>query len=48
MRDLAIDNNIANYIYRLLGDCSGAVVEVLCYKSEGRWFDPSYCHWIFH
>jgi len=22
------------------------VVKVLCYKSEGRWFDPSYCHWI--
>ena len=23
------------------------VVKVLCYKSEGRWFDPSWCHWIF-
>ena len=21
---------------------------VLCYKSEGRWFDPSWCQWIFH
>jgi len=21
---------------------------VLCYKSEGRWFDPRWCHWIFH
>jgi len=20
------------------------VVKVLCYKSEGRWFDPSWCH----
>ena len=20
---------------------------VLCYKSEGRWFDPSWCHWNF-
>ena len=20
----------------------------LCYKPEGRWFDPSWCHWIFH
>jgi len=19
-----------------------------CYKSEGRWFDPSWCQWIFH
>ena len=22
-------------------------VKVLCYKSEGRWFDPSWCHWNF-
>jgi len=20
---------------------------VLCYKTEGRWFDPSWCHWNF-
>ena len=20
---------------------------VLCYKSEGRWFDPSWSHWNF-
>ena len=26
----------------------GTVVKVLCYKSEGRWFDPSWCQWIFH
>ena len=26
--------------------CS-TVVKVLCYKSEGRWFDPSWCHWNF-
>ena len=24
------------------------VVKVLFYKSEGRWFDPSWCQWIFH
>jgi len=24
------------------------VVKVLCYKSEGSWFDPSWCQWIFH
>ena len=30
-----------------VGDCGGTVVKVLCYKSEGRWFDPSWCHWIF-
>ena len=23
------------------------VIKVLCYKSEGRWFDPSWCHWSF-
>ena len=31
----------------LLGDRGGTVVKVLCYKSEGRWFDPSWCHWKF-
>ena len=31
----------------LLGDRGGTVVKVLCYKSEGRWFDPSWCHWNF-
>ena len=30
------------------GDRGSTVVKVLCYKSEGRWFDPSWCHWIFH
>jgi len=29
------------------GDRSITVVKVLCYKSEGRWFDPSWCHWNF-
>ena len=23
------------------------VVKVLCYKSEGRWFDFRWCHWNF-
>ena len=26
---------------------SGIVVKVLCYKLEGRWFDPRWCHWNF-
>jgi len=26
----------------------GTVVKVPCYKSAGRWFDPSWCQWIFH
>jgi len=25
----------------LMGDRGGTVAKVLCYKSEGRWFDPS-------
>jgi hypothetical protein len=25
----------------------GTVVKVLCYKSEGRWFDFRWCHWNF-
>ena len=29
------------------GDRGSTVVKVLCYKSEGRWFDPSLCHWNF-
>jgi len=30
-----------------MGDRGSTVVKVLCYKSEGRWFDPSLCR-IFH
>jgi len=26
-----------------LGDRGSTVVKVLCYKSEGRWFDRSWC-----
>ena len=25
------------------GDRGSTVVKVLCYKLEGRWFDPSWC-----
>ena len=28
-------------------DRGSAVVKVLCYKLEGRRFDPSWCHWNF-
>ena len=31
----------------LHGDRCSTVVKALCYKSEGRWFDPSWCHWNF-
>ena len=32
---------------KLLDAPRNTVVKVLCYKSEGRWFDPSWCHWHF-
>ena len=28
-------------------DRGSTVVKVLCYKSEGRWFDSRLCHWNF-
>ena len=28
-------------------DRGSTVVKVLCYKSEYRWFDPRWYHWIF-
>jgi len=34
-------------LYSLLAHRSGTVVKVLCYKLEGRWFVPSWCHWNF-
>jgi len=30
-----------------VGDSGSTVVKVLCYKSEGRWFDSRWCHWNF-
>jgi len=35
-------------IWILLADRGSTVVNVLCYKWEGRWFDPSCCQWIFY
>ena len=32
----------------LLGGRGSTVIRVLCYKSEGRWLDPSWCQWIFY
>jgi hypothetical protein len=29
------------------GDRGSTVVNVLCYRSESRRFDPSWCHWNF-
>ena len=33
--------------YQIIGDRGSTVVKVLCYKSEGRWFDPGWCHLNF-
>jgi hypothetical protein len=30
-----------------LGNRGSTVVKVLCYKSQGRWFDSRWCRWIF-
>jgi len=32
---------------RVRVDRNSTVVKVLCYKSEGRCFDPSWCNWSF-
>jgi hypothetical protein len=32
----------------IIRDRGSTVVKVLHYKSEGRWFDPRWCHGIFH
>jgi len=29
-------------------DRGSTVVKAMCHKSEGRWFDPSWCQWIFY
>jgi hypothetical protein len=31
-----------------MGDHGSTMVKVLCYKSEGSWFDPRWCHGTFH
>jgi hypothetical protein len=34
-------------IVRITTLLNRVVFKVLCYKSEGRWFDPRWCQWIF-
>ena len=38
---------LINSFTSTIGDRGITVVKVLCYKSEGRWFDPIWCHWNF-
>jgi hypothetical protein len=33
---------------QLRGDRGSTLAKVLCYKSEGRWFNPRWCQWVFH
>ena len=44
-----LELNFILYIFskRIKGDRGGTVVKVLCYKSEGRWFDSRWCQWNF-
>jgi hypothetical protein len=41
-------NAIYSWYKEVLGDRGSTLVKVLRYKSEGRWFDPRWCHGIFH
>jgi spore maturation protein CgeB len=46
-----MDNIIYKCLYertQYIRDRGNTVVKVLRYKSEGRWFDPRWCHGIFH
>jgi hypothetical protein len=48
LKDVILEKNIYNLSLFLMGtDDGGAVVKVLRYKSEGRWFDSRWCHWNF-
>jgi len=38
---------IKHPVFIISGDRGSTVVKVLCYKSEGRWFDSSWRHWNF-
>ena len=38
------DSFILVYAQYVIRDRGSTVVKLLCYKSEGRWFDPRWCH----
>ena len=44
-RFIKVNKNFWSLDYKY-GDRGGRVVKVLCYKSEGRWFDPSWCQFF--
>ena len=41
------DDSALKWTYYQSEDRGSAVVKVLCNKSEGCWFDLSWCHWHF-
>ena len=41
-------SNLFDKVLYYIGDRGSTVVKVLRYKSDGRWFDPRLCQWIFH
>ena len=41
------DNLLFWTLYMVFSGDRSSTVVVLCYKSEGRWFDPSWCLGIF-
>ena len=43
----AVFKVILHWVFGYGGDRGGTVVKVLCYKSEGSWFDPRWFHWNF-
>jgi hypothetical protein len=38
---------VINMMYLSRRGGGSTVVKVLCYESEGRWFDSRWCHWDF-
>ena len=51
MRHFAVKSRVTSDFFTqsvYSGDRGSTVVKVLRHKSEGRWFDPSWCQWIFH
>jgi hypothetical protein len=47
---ISLKLNLRNYYWCILlqGTADGGtVLKVLCYKSEGRWFDSRWCQWNF-
>ena len=46
--DTTQESHFASFVYISHGDRGSTVFKALCYKSEGRWFDLSWCQSIFH